>query len=213
MTARWARCRRVARTEGAGAALRELGITGPGRYAIVPAGPDAPAAATDPLLTAEGLALVRRPDGTPEPDRASDPEAGDPEAGDPETGARATALALAWLRLGLSERLLDDCLGYLDGRTTGGEPLLGQQLVKGELAEIRMDHLEVAAVLDGAAPGDAHVQDAHRRITTTDRTLLRLLGASGFVHDGPGRTAYASELLADTLAAASGPAGGGGRDV
>ncbi|MEV4490108.1 hypothetical protein AB0K04_08325 [Micromonospora coxensis] len=192
----WRRCREVARTGTVADALREIGTLRAvrGRHVIVAAGPDAPAAVTDPLLAAEGLAVVRRPAGTHPPDPA--------EAAD----AREVTLATAWLRLGLSERLLDDCLGYLHGRTTGDEPLIGQQLVRGELAEIRMDHLEVAAVLDDAPPGDAQLLDVHRRITGADRSLLRLLGASGFVADGPGRVAYVSELLADAYA-------GGHRDV
>ncbi|MGB2570920.1 acyl-CoA dehydrogenase family protein [Micromonospora citrea] len=184
----WRRCRQVARTGTVADALRQIrpGPAWRGRYAVVAAGPDEPAAVTDPLLAAEGLVVVRRPGGTEPPV--------------PAAAAREVALAMAWLRLGLSERLLDDCLAYLDGRTTGGEPLIGQQLVRGELAEIRMDHLEVAAVLDDATPSNAHVLDVHRRITGADRALLRLLGASGFVADGPGRVAYVSELLADVYA-------------
>ncbi|SCG76324.1 Acyl-CoA dehydrogenase, C-terminal domain [Micromonospora coxensis] len=192
----WRRCRQVARTGSVADALRVIGPhrTGWGRHLIVPAGPDRPPAVADPLLAAEGLAVVRRAAG-PHPPGAAEVAA-----------AREVTLATAWLRLGLSERLLDDCLGYLHGRTTGGEPLIGQQLVRGELAEIRMDHLEVAAVLDDAPPSDAQLLDAHRRITGADRSLLRLLGASGFVADGPGRIAYVSELLADAYA-------GGDRDV
>ena len=37
----------------------------------------------------------------------------------------------------------------------------------------------------------------HARLTQADRTTLRLLGASGFLADGPGQVAYLSELLAD----------------
>lgn len=193
----WRRCRQVARTGTVADALREIGSlqTGRGSFVVVPAGPDAPATVADPLLAAEGIAVLRRPAGRH--------PSGAPA---PASVAREVTLATAWLRLGLSERLLDDCLGYLHGRATGGEPLIGQQLVRGELAEIRMDHLEVAAVLDAAPPSDAQLLDVHRQITGADRALLRLLGASGFVADGPGRVAYVSELLADTYA-------GGHRDV
>jgi hypothetical protein len=43
----------------------------------------------------------------------------------------------------------------------------------------------------------------HDRLTDVDRLLLRLLGASGFLADGPGRRAAVAELLSDTYVAHS----------
>jgi hypothetical protein len=107
------------------------------------------------------------------------------------------ALGLTWLRLGLSGGLLDACLGYLGGRTAGGTPLLKQQLLKGALADAVISHLEIETALAGDTTTLPGLADLHQQITSTDRGLLRLLGASGFVLEGPGRTAYVSEMLAD----------------
>lgn len=105
------------------------------------------------------------------------------------------ALGLVWLRLGLSEGLLDACVRYLDGRACGDSTVLRQQMVKGAVADVLIEQLEVHAVLTGAdAPDLAHL---HQQITVADRALLRLLGASGYLADGAGDTAYRSEILAE----------------
>jgi hypothetical protein len=110
---------------------------------------------------------------------------------------------LVWLRLGLSEGLLDTCVSYLDSRTSGDASLLHQQMVRGSIAEVLIEGLEVHAVLTAdepaelAAAGVAHLQE---QITLADRALLRLLGASGFIAGGPGEVAYLSELLAEAYA-------------
>lgn len=109
-------------------------------------------------------------------------------------------LGLTWLRLGVSQWLLDQARDYLAGRTSGGVPLIQQQLVRGTLAEAVTEQLSVAAALDGLAPAEldaALAEHLHRQITDTDRMSLRLLGAGGFLTDGPGGVADLSELLAD----------------
>lgn len=107
---------------------------------------------------------------------------------------------LAWIRLGLSEALLDDCVSFLRGRMIGEAPLLLQQLVRGAVAETLGTHLEIRAVLDGSAPADlpaAALGRVHEQITASDRELGRLLGAACFLSDGPGQRSYASALLSD----------------
>ncbi|MFE7524845.1 hypothetical protein ACFU7Y_03905 [Kitasatospora sp. NPDC057542] len=117
--------------------------------------------------------------------------------------APSFAVALLRLRLGLSLRLYDACFGYLGGRTVAGEPLLRRQLVKGALADAVADQVAVETLLaPGGRPDAATHGDLHRQLTDTDRGLLRLLGASGFLADGPGATAHVSELLADVYALA-----------
>jgi hypothetical protein len=112
---------------------------------------------------------------------------------------------LVWLRLGLSEALRRHCLNYLGGRRSGANAtLLQQQMVKGSIADAVATHLEVRAVLEDAdavrTAGAA--QRLHGLLTAADRTLVRLLGASGYVTGGyvtggPGPVANLSELLAD----------------
>ncbi|WP_432049581.1 acyl-CoA dehydrogenase family protein [Verrucosispora sp. NA02020] len=108
-------------------------------------------------------------------------------------------LGLTWMRLGVSQWLLDQAREYLTGRTTGGVPLIQQQLVQGSLAEIVTEQQGVAAVLDALEhdPDPSLAAYLHRQLTDADRASLRLLGAGGFLTDGPGGIAHLSELLAD----------------
>ncbi|WFE32654.1 hypothetical protein [Micromonospora sp. WMMD975] len=105
--------------------------------------------------------------------------------------------ALAGLRLGLSEALLDLTVAHLGDRRAGDTPLLLQQMIKGALADVVTEQIEIKVRLTGTPPPAGSLAALHRQITTADRMLLRLLGASGFVADGPGLAVNASELLAD----------------
>ncbi|WP_405584012.1 hypothetical protein [Streptomyces sp. NBC_01092] len=135
-----------------------------------------------------GLAVLR-PDGDTDAAKATD-----------GLDAHAWDTGLAWLRLGMSERLREACIAYLAARQVEGTSLLMQQMVKGTLADVLIEHLEIEGVLEelaDAPDGDRTLARLQRQITRADRTLLRLLGAHGFTADGPGPTAHASELLAD----------------
>ncbi|MFH8293592.1 hypothetical protein [Streptomyces sp. NPDC018059] len=147
-----------------------------------------------------GLAVLRPGAGSQEPRPGAGPAPLDWNA------------SLAWLRLGMSERLRDDCIAYLAARQVEGVSLLMQQMVKGALADVLIEHLEIEGVLDDLAedaatddtplgprlPVDEHtLTRIQAQITRTDRALLRLLGAHGFTSAGPGTAAHASELLAD----------------
>ncbi|SDC50096.1 acyl-CoA dehydrogenase family protein [Streptomyces prasinopilosus] len=117
---------------------------------------------------------------------------------------------LSWLRLGLCDRLLDTVLVHLSGRTSGGEPLLRRQLLKGALADVEIERHELRAMLAELDTADGTyfpaLADLHERITDSERALLRLSGAHGFTAHGPGALAHTSELLGDVYV-------GGGADV
>ena len=189
ITATWLRCHDTARAEGMAPALAALHaalpagapVFGAGGAAVLPAGP----VAGDVLVvrTAElpggpvVLVLTHRLAGRPDPILA--------------TGS-------VWLRLGLSGALLDTGLAYLGGRRSGDTTLLRRQMVQGAVAEALTGQLEVRAFLTAhdADPAPDALAYLHRRLTDTDRVLLRLLGAAGFVRGGAGEAADVSELLA-----------------
>lgn len=124
---------------------------------------------------------------------------------------------LPWLRLGLSEWLRDRTVERLRARRSGETTVLLQQMVRGQLAEAVSEHLELAALLsltdsEGDPEGDAvdpHTWAGdpgrpdplriHRRITDTDRLLLRCFGAAGFEHGGVGEQVLMSERLVDVF--------------
>ncbi|MFE0171825.1 hypothetical protein ACFWZ2_05870 [Streptomyces sp. NPDC059002] len=188
----WTRIHRTARDEGLAPALTVLRRTAlDGRLPLGPRGHGMLAAAEVPQ-DVEELAATELPGGRVVMVR----HARGPAAADP-----ALALGLVWLRLGLSERLREDVVDHLQGRTVGdGNPLLQQQLVKAAVAEALLDHLEVRAVLDEAGTGmlsGPQLRDLQDQLTGADRAQVRLLGASGYLSSGPGQVAYVSELLAE----------------
>lgn len=185
----------TARREGPSAALSALyeaigcdtPLRGPNGHALVPGWVRHDAADVVTLPGMHGLVVLR----------GSGAAA---DVADAPVGPAAWGEALTWLRLGLSVRLSDEALAYLGSRTTAGSPLLGEQLVKGALADAVAFHLEVRSVLDAHVPGGVPLAvsaDLNALVTEADRMLLPLLGASGFTAAGPGRVAYASELIVD----------------
>lgn len=189
ITATWLRCHDTARAEGMAPALVALHaalpagapVFGAGGAAVLPAGP----VAGDVLVVRTAqlpggpvvLVRARRTAGRPDPILA--------------TGS-------VWLRLGLSGALLDSGLAYLGGRRSGDTTLLRRQMVQGAVAEALTGQLEVRAFLTAhdSDPAPDALAYLHRRLTDTDRVLLRLLGAAGFVRGGAGEVADVSELLA-----------------
>lgn len=203
-------CRHTARTAGLAPALTALcaetlpGLLpcGPAGHAVVPVAiaatadrvwlsgtvshrPDGAEEALSTVALADGALTMLRHRPPEHPDRTENRDGTAWESG------------LVWLRLGLSERLLDTCVRYLGDRTTGESTLLRQQLVQGAVADVLIEQLEVRAVLTGAEPTSAHVAHLQDQITRADRAALRLLGAGGFLAGGPGTIAHLSELLAE----------------
>ncbi|MEU0743788.1 hypothetical protein [Streptomyces sp. NPDC006134] len=217
----WERCHRLARDEGLAPALEALsGEVLPG---LLPCGPHGHAVVTPrTLLKAERAWCAGRPaelqPGGPEelwsvelPGGAvvmvRQDVAGAAGYGPPDRRA-GWSLGLVWLRLGLSESLREGVVAHLRGRTAGDVPLLQQQMVKAAVADVLVEHLEVRAVLTGAAEGRLPppvLEDLQRRLTDADRAQVQLLGAGGYLADGPGQVAYVSELLAEAYAMAPKP--------
>jgi alkylation response protein AidB-like acyl-CoA dehydrogenase len=205
-------CRRVARKRGLAPALAmlcaralpELLPCGPLGHALVPT----ELAVSASRVWVDGLVFARSAGSETTLARGTVvvlrhvPE---PGGGQPGDGGDLWRAGLVWLRLGLSEGLLDTCVDYLGGRRCGDSTLLRQQMVMGSVADVLIEHQEAGAVLAefegaGLPLPEATATHLQRQLTLADRKLLRLLGASGFVAGGPGETAYLSELLAEAHA-------------
>ncbi|MEU6024681.1 hypothetical protein [Micromonospora sp. NPDC047134] len=135
----------------------------------------------DRVVTGDGeLIAWRVPGGGPDPDTAT-----------------AWTAGIAWIRLGLTTRLLEQAAEHLRGRTVGGVLTLHLQMVRGILAEAAAGIAEARALLNTDGYGtDLH--RVHRALDESGRNCLHLFGAAGFLTDGPGGDLHVSELLAET---------------
>lgn len=120
-------------------------------------------------------------------------------SGPPAGGPDGWDTGLAWLRLGLAERLVDQVTEHLGGRTVQGTVTLNLPLVRAMLADAVAGTTECRALLR-AAPAPGTLRRVHRSLDETGRSCLHLFGAAGFVTAGPGSEVRVSELLADTYA-------------
>ena len=92
----------------------------------------------------------------------------------------------------LVRRTIDHAMRHLDSRTSDGGTLLSKQQVQATLADVAMELWECEA----APAADRRQRWAvHQRLTTAARDLLRLLGASGFLADSPGRDLHLAEVV------------------
>jgi hypothetical protein len=181
-------CERAAAAGGLAAglatALAAAGVGGPpGRIAALPADQVSDGAATVPhrLADLEGIRFVRA----------------QPARSDPDGRLAVFAALLGAVRLAVTRRLLDRAVAHLAGRTSGGEPTLRRQLVLGTVADVftGIEAARQALLVAGHVP--AAVVDAHDRVTELDWEAAKLLGASGYLADGPARGAYVSRLTAN----------------
>lgn len=102
------------------------------------------------------------------------------------------------LRLGFSEFLLARVIAHLRSRATGESTILMQQLVKAQLADIAIEHLEIDARLSVLPLSLEAVAQLDRRITDTDRAILRLFGGWGYLRGEESDGADLSERLLGT---------------
>lgn len=101
------------------------------------------------------------------------------------------AVGLLELHRDLLRQTLRQVMDHLGARTSGGSALLAKQLVQGELAEIAMRLIQ-----DEAMPADSLTArwESHRQLVILGRRLARLLGASGFLTDGPAVSLHLAEV-------------------
>ena len=134
------------------------------------------------------------------------------ETDDPRTIAREQGLqagldsvagacdlrVLLALRLGFSEFLLARVIAHLRSRSTGESTILAQQLVRAQLADIAIAHLEIDARLSVPSLSTEAIAQLDRRITDADRAILRLFGGWGYLRGEESDAADLSERLLGT---------------
>ncbi|ALG10438.1 hypothetical protein [Kibdelosporangium phytohabitans] len=112
---------------------------------------------------------------------------------DPATLARFTGELLAAHR-DLLRRTVDHAIRHLESRTSAGTTLLAKQMVQGNLADIALELTE-NTVLAGLGLDSKDTRwRSHSSLVTTGRALLKLLGASGFLSDGPAGELHQAEI-------------------
>jgi hypothetical protein len=106
------------------------------------------------------------------------------------------AVGLLDLQHDLLRHTLEHTVAHLGGRTSAGETLLTKQLVGGQLADVGLRLSEDAALPPARRHGDRPATwRTHQRLVAVGRDLLRLLGASGFLADGPAGDLHAAEVV------------------
>jgi alkylation response protein AidB-like acyl-CoA dehydrogenase len=182
-------CELLARSEGlaAGLGLALHGVdvlaVAPGRWAAVPAGlaPIGAETRTHRLADPEGIVFVACPGDRPHA----------------ASCLLATGRLLAAVRLGLVRRLLDLAVEHLAGRTTGGEPLLGKQLLSGDIADV-IAEVELLRVYAQCQHDLAAMAELHRQLDNLGWQVTKLFGAIGYLADYPVRALYVAVLVANT---------------
>ncbi|MBD3787206.1 MAG: hypothetical protein IE922_09575 [Sphingomonadales bacterium] len=165
-------------------------------------------------LHAPGAALVdpARPEITVEIDRDLDEAAlapfglvlsqlRRPGAGtDGPLPARA-AIAVLGLRLGLLARMLDTSYAHLEGRSSFGQRLIHQPLIKGQFAASGALMTRVRAELQqGPSAGPAWVHALHDEIDRHSAQAAKLMGGHGFLEGSVNSLEYLSSLVRAALA-------------
>jgi hypothetical protein len=95
----------------------------------------------------------------------------------------------------LLENVLRQVMRHLEGRTSGGTTLASKDLIRGQLADIGIRLSEAREII--ARPRESGSQAGwrlHLRQVAAGRLLLLLLGASGFLADGPGGDLHLAEV-------------------
>lgn len=115
------------------------------------------------------------------------------DAGAPDAGKNHEAFArgLTRLHLDLLRQTLEHAIRHLEDRSAQGTTLLDRQKVRITLADVAVELRECAAF---ATDEPATRWRVHLRLVDTGRSLLRLLGASGFLADGPGAALHLAEV-------------------
>ncbi|MQY14765.1 hypothetical protein SRB5_49410 [Streptomyces sp. RB5] len=178
------RVRALARDDGPAAALTELRSAlgpgwGPGGHTLLPRSAPDPAEA-DLLLT---VTIDSGDLGVWHDSRRRGGDAG------------PWALGAAWIRVGLGERLLRLATAYVSGRKRGNEPLSSVSAVGVMIGSAAGDLAEANLLLEH--DGEAGLPRAITAVADAQRTSLRMLGASGFLDEEPGRLGRAIDLLGD----------------
>lgn len=105
------------------------------------------------------------------------------------------AAALAAVRCGILERLLDAAVHRMAARSFAGTPLTDQQLVQGAMADV----VTVLHMADATRPDTAPeaVAALHEQLTDAGWVVARFFGAEGYLATHPVRALHLSALAAD----------------
>ena len=220
-----AELRDVAREHGVVAALTALAALHPvaalpGECVLLPddVPPPAGAARVGVVASDDGALVVWRAarPGAAAADGASTVVVEPPAADDVVRVADAAwRVGVAWVRTGLCERLTEQAVERLRGRSVGGTTTVNLAPVRLVLADAALAHLEAQSLLGRPAAGRAAPVPAATlaRVTAvldrSSRAVHNLFGASGYVDGEAARLARTIDLLGHASGTLpTGPAGG-----
>lgn len=102
-----------------------------------------------------------------------------------------------FMRMGLSLRMLDICLDYLEGRYSGQERLSSFQLIRNDIALFLTEYTIIDIESNKDDINHTTLQQTHQKLSEAKQYLLSLCGASGFINGGVIEMNYISRLIQD----------------
>ncbi|MEC5425429.1 hypothetical protein QGM71_18265 [Virgibacillus sp. C22-A2] len=109
------------------------------------------------------------------------------------------AFSKDWLfmRMGLSLKMLDSCLNYLENRYSGRQKLNALQLTRNDVALFLTEYTTIDIESNMEDIDLTTLQKLHQKLSDAKQYLLGLCGASGFINDGIIEMNYISRLIQD----------------
>lgn len=111
------------------------------------------------------------------------------------------AMAVLGLRLGLLARMLDTAYAHLEGRSSFGQRLIHQPLIKGQFAASGALMTRIRAEMQqGQHAGPAWIESLHTEIDRHSVQAAKLMGGHGFLEGSVNSMEYLSSILRAALA-------------
>jgi hypothetical protein len=99
------------------------------------------------------------------------------------------------VRMGLSIKLLDQAVNYLNNRYIGETEQLKMQLIKSDIAQFITEYHSLLLDINKLRLTPSRLSFLHERITQSNESLIKLCGGSGYIRDGVMDIYYNSRII------------------
>jgi hypothetical protein len=99
------------------------------------------------------------------------------------------------IRMGLSLKILDQAVNYLNNRYIGETEQLKMQLIKSDIAQFITEYHSLLLDISKLRLTPLRLTFLHERITQSNESLIKLCGGSGYIRDGVMDVYYNSRVI------------------